>query len=189
MPRLFVATDLPAQVKDTLAGFAREFQGPHWVPVDQLHLTLRFIGEVEPPIFATIKAALYELRFPEFALALRGVGHFPPGKRPRVLWAGVDPSGPLTKLQRELELALVGAGLPPDLRHFAPHITLARLKETPLPTIDAFEIRHRDLTSPPFRVREIILYSSILTDQGAIHNQEAVVRCQDVHLSSRPAAS
>jgi len=189
MPRLFVAIDLPEQVRDTLAGFARELPGARWVPAEQLHLTLRFIGEVDPPAFAAIKAALSGLRFPEFPLALRGVGHFPPGKRPRVLWVGVDPSDPPMRLQRELELALVGTGLPPDLRRFAPHITVARLKETPLAPFDAFEIRHRDLILPPFRVREMILYSSILTDQGAIHQRESAVSCLETPASSLPTAS
>lgn len=188
MPRLFVAIDLPEDIKDTLARFTKELPGAHWVPVGQLHLTLRFIGEVGPQAFAAIKAALSGISFRQFPLTLCGVGHFPPGKRPRVLWVGMEPSNPLMQLQQDLELALVDAEIAPEERRFSPHITIARLKETPPAAVSAFEARHRELACEPFEVREVILYSSVLTNQGAIHQSEAVLRSQQAPASSRPPA-
>jgi 2'-5' RNA ligase len=183
MPRLFVAIDLPEQVKDDLALFAPELPVARWVPAEQLHLTLRFIGDVGPQTFSTIKERVSGLLFQRFPLAMRGVGHFPPRKRPRVLWVGVDPCDSLMLLQQELEKALAETGLPPEERRFSPHITIARLKETPPTAVSTFEVRHRDLACAPFEVREIILYSSVLTTQGAIHCREAAVTCQDGPLT------
>lgn len=183
MPRLFVAIDLPDQVKDVLAPLSHELPGARWVPPEQLHLTLRFIGEVGPQTLAAIKTALAGLSFQFFPLALCGVGHFPPGKRPRVLWVGMDPSETLIQLQQDLELALFDVGLPPEERRFSPHITIARLKETDPAAVSSFEVRHRDRACAAFEVREVILYSSVLTNHGAIHNREAEVRGQDASAS------
>jgi 2'-5' RNA ligase len=178
MPRLFVAIDLPEQLKSTLAALAPELPVGRWVGAQELHLTLRFIGEVDQQTCSRIMTALAGLHFAAFTLTLRGVGHFPPDKRPRVLWVGMDPCDRLMQLQQELELALIDAGIPPDERRFSPHITLARLKETAPAAVSGFEIKHRDLVCPPFAVGEFILYSSVLTRQGAIHNKEALYRCQ-----------
>jgi RNA 2',3'-cyclic 3'-phosphodiesterase len=176
MPRLFIAIDIPGEIRDALTRHAGGLPAARWVPADQLHLTLRFIGEVGPQTFEAIKGALSGLRFRAFPLSLRGVGHFPPGKHPRVLWVGVEPSAELARLHQELELALMEIGLAPDERPFSPHLTLARLKESNPATVSGFEARHQGLVFPPFGVREVILYSSVLTNQGAIHSREVTLR-------------
>ena len=177
MPRLFLAIDIPGEIKEQLALFAGELPAARWVPAEQLHLTLRFIGEVGPQTFAAIKAALSGLTFRRFTLELRGAGHFPPGNHPRVLWVGVQPSAALGELHRELELALIDPGITPDERPFSPHLTLARLKDTVPASVRSFELRHEGLAFPPFEVSKVVLYSSVLTNQGAIHSREAAVRC------------
>jgi RNA 2',3'-cyclic 3'-phosphodiesterase len=179
MPRLFIAIDIPQQIKDVLTQFARELPAARWVPADQIHLTLRFIGEVGPQTFDNIKSAISCVRFPEFTLTLRGSGHFPPGKHPRVLWIGLEPSSLLMKLQQDLELALMEAGLAPEERRFSPHITVARLKDSAPDAASSFEERHADLAFAPFPVRAAVLYSSVLTNRGAIHSKEALIYCQD----------
>jgi RNA 2',3'-cyclic 3'-phosphodiesterase len=179
MPRLFIAIDIPAPIKEELARLARELPVARWVPADQLHLTLRFIGDVGPETFTAIKNALSGLCFPGFPLTLVGTGHFPPGKRPRVLWIGVGSNPTLMALQQELELALIGPGIAPDERPFSPHLTLARLKETVPVAVRTFELRHAELAFPPFQVREAVLYSSVLTNQGAVHSRELGLPCQD----------
>ena len=179
MPRLFVAIDLPQEIKEDLTRFTRELPVARWVPADQIHLTLRFIGEVGPQACAAIKTALSGLSFPEFTLALRGAGHFPPGRHPRVLWVGVEPSDRLSRLQQDLELALLKAGIPPDERPFSPHITLARLRDTAPTKVSSFEERHGELAYPPYQVREVVLYSSVLTSQGAIHHKELSIPCRE----------
>ena len=104
---------------------------------------------------------------------MKGVGHFPPGKHPRVLWVGMEGGAPLLELQREVELALIGVGIEPEERRFSPHITLARLKETPAAAVAAFEERFGAFRTEPFPVAEFHLYSSTLTREGAIHKREA----------------
>ena len=184
MPRLFVAVDIPEDVKAPLVCLPRELPQAHWVHPEQLHLTLRFIGEVEQQTMMAIKAALTRVSFPPFLLTLCGVGHFPPRSHPRVLWVGMDPCRALTQLQQEVELALFDAGIPPDERPFSPHLTLARLKDTPPAAVSGFELRHRGLNCAPFEAREFILYSSLLQHQGAIHRKEAIYPCLKVPASS-----
>ena len=179
MPRLFVAIDIPREIRDALTRFAGELPAARWVPADQLHLTLRFIGDVGPQTFAAIKGAVSGLRFPGFPLELRGVGHFPPGKHPRVLWVGVAPNDALGQLHQDLELALIDTGLAPEERPFSPHLTLARLRESAPASVGSFETKHCELVFPSFEVREVVLFSSVLTPQGAIHSKEVTVPCED----------
>jgi 2'-5' RNA ligase len=173
MYRLFVAIDLPEEVKKEVAGIAGKLQGGRWVPDSQLHLTLRFIGEADEALFRAIKAALAGVRGTPFPLALKGVGHFPPGRYPRVLWVGMEESTPLMELQRRVESALADAGVPPEGRRFSPHITLARLKDTAAAAVAAFEERFSAFRTAPFPAGEFHLYSSTLTRDGAIHTREA----------------
>jgi 2'-5' RNA ligase len=173
MPRLFVAIDLPDEVKKEIAGISGNLPGARWVPDPQLHLTLRFIGDVDTGAFQAVKTALVLVSCLPFTLRLRGVGHFPPGKQPRVLWVGMEESRPLQELQRRVEAALTAVGIAPDERRFSPHITIARLKETPAPLVAALEERHRDFLAGPFPGGTFHLYASTLTREGAIHTREA----------------
>jgi 2'-5' RNA ligase len=104
-----------------------------------------------------------------------------------VLWVGLEQRPELILLQQQIETALLQAGIPAEERPFSPHITLARLKETPSSVVARFEAAHRGLTFPPFEVNEFILYSSTLTPRGAIHNKEEVYRATE--LPPLPAAS
>jgi RNA 2',3'-cyclic 3'-phosphodiesterase len=178
MPRLFIAIDVPVQIKEVLSQFTRELPAARWVPSDQIHLTLRFIGETGPQALTAIKGALAGIQFGPFALALQGTGHFPPGRHPRVLWVDVVANPALDELYRKLELALAGIGIPPEERPFSPHLTLARLKLSAPDAVVNFEARHGGLSFAPFEVREIFLYSSLLTSRGAIHNRESVIECR-----------
>lgn len=170
MPRLFVAVDLPENVRKELMSLRTELPGGRWVAGDQLHLTLRFIGEVEAQQQGDIDAALRYVREEPFGLTLRQVGHF--GRPGRVLWVGMDPSPRLLALQRGIEAALVRAGIPPEERPFSPHITLARLKGTPYHLLAPYEEEHRRFAATPFQVGEFHLYSSNLTPAGALHRRQ-----------------
>ncbi len=172
MYRLFVAIDLPEEVKNEVAAIGRDLPGARRVPTEQLHLTLRFIGDLDDETCTAVRKALAGVKGESFPLTLRGVGHFPPGKHPRVLWVGFEESMPLMELQQQVELALMEAGIPPDERKFSPHLTLARLKETPPGRITALEERFKDFGAAPFVVTEFYLYSSVLTRSGAIHTRE-----------------
>lgn len=171
MSRLFVAVDLPPLLKAELDRLQEGLPGARWVSPDQLHLTLRFIGEVDAATMARLIAALREVCSPSFTLSLKGIGHF--GRPARVLWVGLCASPELVELHHRISRALAECGLPPEERPFSPHITLARFREPPTSRLATFEGRYRDYTSPPFAISEFVLYSSRLTPQGAVHTREA----------------
>lgn len=171
--RLFVAIDLPDRVKQAVATLCRGAAGVRWLPPEQLHLTLRFIGEADDAVEGAIRRGLAEVGSPPFPLTLRGVGCFPSPQRPRVLWVGLGGSDPLERLQQQVEAAVITAGLPAEGRHFSPHITLARLREQRGTELIPFLTRNAPFESEPFTVDAFHLYSSILTPQGAIHRREA----------------
>jgi 2'-5' RNA ligase len=179
MPRVFVAIEIPDGIKRDLTQYVPEVRGARWVPAEQNHLTLRFIGDLSPQQLAALKTSLSGIRCTGFPLTLQGVGHFPPGRRPpRVLWIGIQPSRALSELQQQVECAVTAVGIPPEERPFSPHLTLARLKEDSASAVAAFEARHRELAYPPFEVTEFILFSSVLTPQGAQHRKEMTVHCR-----------
>ena len=173
MYRLFVAIDLPEGERKSVAGIGSALAGARRVPAEQIHLTLRFIGEVEEKTFIAVTSALATVEALPFTLALRGIGHFPPGRHPRVLWVGMAESEPLLALQQHVELALIEAGIAPEERRFFPHITIARLKETPSGPVLALEGKYRDFAGDPFPVTAFHLYSSTLGRDGAFHRKEA----------------
>jgi RNA 2',3'-cyclic 3'-phosphodiesterase len=171
--RLFIALDLPEPVQEELRQICCGLPGARWTPLEQLHLTLRFIGETDGGMFRTISHALAEIRCPAFALQLRGIGFFPPRKTPHTLWVGVEKSDDLLQLHRKMESALTAVGLETEQRKFAPHVTLARLRNTPADRIGGFLAQHSLLSPPPFQVSAFRLYSSVLSRSGAKHYAEA----------------
>ncbi|MBJ6798616.1 RNA 2',3'-cyclic phosphodiesterase [Geomonas propionica] len=177
MARLFIAIELPEDIKATLSSFNAEIPALRWVPSDQVHLTLRFLGDVLPQTVAVLKKNLAAVSFTAFPLTLRGVGHFPTHGHPRVLWVGLEGSRPLLALQQQIESAVTGTGIPPEERGFSPHITLARIKENATAEVTHFEASHRMLSFPAFSAEGFILFSSVLTPKGAIHRKEAIYRC------------
>jgi len=167
--RLFVAIDLPEAVKERLSMISCGLPGARWVKSEQLHLTLRFIGEVDGDRFLDIREGLAEVSCASFPMQLQGVGFFPPRKKPRVVWVGLDKNEQLIRLRNRIESVLVQAGLEPEKRKFAPHITLARLNNTPASKVGRFFEQHSLFFSPLFQVNEFSLYSSVLNAKGAKH--------------------
>ena len=174
MYRLFVAIDLPENVKQELSGLCFGIPGARWVPEEQIHLTLRFIGEVDGGVFRDIQEALGDIRTDPFEIWVKGVGFFPPRKTPRVIWVGVEPHDKVIVLRNRVESTLVRLGLEPERRKFSPHITLARLRDTSLSKVTRFLAGHNLFATEAFPVHEFVLYSSTLTPKGAIHQQEAI---------------
>lgn len=173
MYRLFVAIDLPEAVKEHLMAICHGIAAARWVPGEQLHLTLRFVGDADEDLFSAIRAGLSQVRSHPFTLALAGTSCFPSPKRPRVLWVGTHGDGTLRQLQQAVEERLVAARVPPDARPFSPHITLARLREPAPAATASFLATHASFASEPFAVDAFHLYSSTLTPTGAIHRREA----------------
>lgn len=170
--RLFISIDLPDTVKDRLVSISCGLPGARWIDPAQFHLTLRFIGEVDGSAFLDIREALTAVSMESFALRLSGIGFFPPRKKPTVIWVGLEASEQLMQLHRRVNSVLREVGLEAEGRKFAPHITLARLKNTPTNRVVGFLEHHGQYYSEPFKVDRFILYSSILSSKGARHTPE-----------------
>lgn len=173
MQRLFVAIDLPPPVKRELAGICLGLPGARWVAAEQIHLTLRFIGEVDGGRVQDIREGLAEIHSAAFALRLVGLGVFPPCRQPHVLWAGVEPVEPVVALRNRVESLLVDLGFTPEGRPFSPHVTIARLCDTPVASLSPYLAGNALFASSEFEVDAFHLYSSVLTSKGAIHQLEA----------------
>ena len=174
MPRLFVAIDLPAPQRQDLETISIGLpKDTRWTLPEQLHLTLRFIGEVDDRLFLLIRKALADISFKPFILLINGLGCFPSRRQPKILWAGLEENPDLAQLQRRIEDRLVQLGLVPEERRFHPHLTLARLPPRFSPEIlDAYLAEMRPAKFAPFRVDRYHLYSSALSSHGALHRIE-----------------
>jgi 2'-5' RNA ligase len=172
MHRLFVAIRPPEPVRAPLIDLMECVAGARWQSEDQLHLTLRFIGEVDARLADDIDTALQSVRHPRFELALSGLGVFDRRGQPTALWAGVTPHEPLKALHKKIDQALVRAGLPPERRAYLPHITLARFGRGAGPLQPLLESAG-GLSSEPFSVDEFRLYESHLTATGATYTPAA----------------
>ena len=176
MHRLFVAIDLPLQVKERLSSLCCGLPGARWVQPEHLHLTLRFIGEVDAMVFKAVSEALAGVQSGIFSLRLEGVGFFPPRGKPRVVWVGIRKNEQLVLLRKRIDSALVRTGLDPEGRKYSPHITLARLKNTPPSKVGAFLAHHGLFATEDYLVNEFLLYSSVLSNKGAKHYIEEAYR-------------
>ena len=165
MHRLFVAIRPPESIRDQLLDLMQGVPDLRWQSDDQLHLTLRFVGEVDRPVAEDLAAELERIRFDEFSLSLHGVGRFDQ-RRGGALWAGVAPKDQLKALSQKVERACQAAALPPERRAYHPHITLARWGRA-VPDLEAFIHRHGSLKSEPWLVNRFKLYESRLGRDGA----------------------
>jgi RNA 2',3'-cyclic 3'-phosphodiesterase len=169
MTRLFIAIAIPASINGEIAGLGRSIPGARPVPAEQMHLTLKFIGEVEGSRLLDIRGALSEISRARFALHLQGVGTFPPRGTPRILWVGVHPTGDLLALRQAIEKKLAEIDIPREKQKYSPHLTLARLNNPPLHRLQQFLAGNAFLRTPEFPVTAFLLYKSQLTRNGAIH--------------------
>jgi 2'-5' RNA ligase len=146
--------------------------GARWVDPGNFHLTLRFIGEVDEGVAADIDEALVRLRARRFTLQLAGTGVFGGGK-PRALWVGVERHPELVALRDRIEKALIRIGLEPDQRKFAPHVTLARLREPVLDKLGEFLAANAQFRAAPLPVEHFSLIASFPTKAGSIYEDQA----------------
>ena len=172
MARLFVAIDLPVTIRERLSFMCCGLPGARWLDSEQMHLTLRFIGDVDSTVFHDIRETLTEIQGEPLCMQLDGVGFFPPRGNPRVVWAGIRKNEQLIQLRNRVESVLVRAGLKPEGRKYSPHITLARLKNTPVSKVGAYLTHYSMFMSEEFQVNEFLLYSSVLSNKGAKHYVE-----------------
>lgn len=164
LERLFVAVALPHVVSTQLGTLAEAVEGLRWIPEDNLHLTLRFIGDAEAERRERIEEALARVRVEPFILPVGGFGTFPPRGPLKVLWAGLGGAHPrLFQLRQRVDDALLSVDMTLDVRHFHPHVTLARIeRDYDARGLERLLRKHRSFEGSPFLVDAFHLYTSEL---------------------------
>jgi 2'-5' RNA ligase len=169
--RVFIAVDLPAELRKELAKLQRELapltDTARWVAPESIHITLKFIGEVVEKRLEDINAALTGLTWKSFAITVRGVGFFPGNRSPRVFWAGME-APTMQDLAIELDSRMERLGFEKEKRVFRPHITLARARESRIDSsLVTTASKYLDHQFGSFTVDRVFLFKSILKPTGA----------------------
>ena len=159
MPRLFTALEIPRDAALSLSLLRGGLPGARWIDVENYHITLRFIGDVEARVADEIAHALDRVRRAAFSLNLSGVGAFG-SRKPHAVWAGVAPSPDLNVLQADIERICKRIGIPADPRKFTPHVTLARLRNSSPQDVAHYLSGRGNFSTLPFRVGRFVLMSS-----------------------------
>jgi RNA 2',3'-cyclic 3'-phosphodiesterase len=177
--RTFIALDLDPEIKTRLSDLLRRLRwrgptGVSWARESGLHITLKFLGEIDEARAARVEAAMKNAAaaVPAFRLRVRGTGSFPPPPRPpRVLWVGTDEPAAVLDLQARLEAGLESLGFDRESRPFHPHLTLGRVKSAPIRSDAAAELeRVKEAEFGEMTVRQIALFRSTLRPDGAVYS-------------------
>ena len=155
-----------------MALLATPIDGARWVPEENLHITVRFIGEVAENVAEDLAEALHGVRASTFSVSIAGAGHFESRKRVRTLWLDVEKNEALQALHDRIDSVLVRAGLEPERRRYKPHVTLARLKEARPATVRDWLAANGMFRAIPYRVDRFVLFSSHLGRNGSIYTPE-----------------
>jgi 2'-5' RNA ligase len=174
MIRLFVAIELPEDVRQRIAAMRGGVPGARWLHPENMHVTVRFIGGVDEGTCHDIDAALSQIRAPAFDIMLEGVGFFGAARTARVLFVPVAPSRPLAFLHDKIESALVRMGLEPEDRKFQPHVTLARLRSAPPRRLLDFVSANNLFRAGPIAISNFTLFSSARGEGRSVYTPEAV---------------
>lgn len=169
--RLFVALEIPSSVRDNLATLLTSMRAitrePRCVRAENLHVTLKFLGEVAEGKVAEVRTALGKIGSDKaVTLDFRGLGFFPNEKHPRVFWAGMEASPNLKTLAADIEGAMEKLGIPREKREFSPHLTLARFERPKLPEA-LRKLVTQQLEFGSLRTNEFHLIQSRLKPTGA----------------------
>lgn len=173
MIRLFAALTIPEEVAAVLAKRQHGVEGARWRPLDALHVTLRFFGELREDVARDLDAELATVAVGPLEIMLQGAGAFGEGRDIHALWTGVAPNAQLRRLARACELAGRRAGLKPDTRRYRPHVTLAYLRHPDPAQVAAWIQANNLIKSPPIPIARFGLYSSFLASEGAHYRLEA----------------
>ena len=177
--RTFIALELPPAVISLLHKVQQDLKRMNirarWARPENIHITLKFLGDINPGDIDKIGAAMTAaaIEFPPVTLTVRGIGVFPGIKRPRVIWVGLGGDiRSLLSLQSRLEQELAGAGFPKDKRSFKAHLTLGRIKQSAGPAVIRRMIsQHATLNSDDFTCNQVILFKSDLKPSGAVYSK------------------
>lgn len=172
MPRLFTALEIPQHIRMHLSLIRSPLTGARWVDAENMHITLRFVGDIDDRTADEFADALDGIHSTPFPVTIREVGSFG-GRDPNVLWAGVDGGEPLNALYRANERAARSAGLPPEPRAFKPHVTLARMRGARHHAVARFLGENGGLRMEPFMVTRFVLLSARPGSGGGPYPVEA----------------
>lgn len=172
MIRLFTAIELPEELRRRMASLCAGVDKAKWVAEENLHVTLRFIGNVSEDVAHDILPALGAVRGRPFTVTLAGAGHFGSRRHVRTLWLGIERCPELGALYGRIDSALVRTGLEPEGRKFSPHVTLGRLKNGAPHEMRGWLAANTMFRSMPFTVDRFVLYSSFLGRNGSIYTPE-----------------
>ena len=195
--RLFVALELPSTMRARLSFLAGGLPGVRWVPPENYHITLRFIGELPGWRADEVDQALAGVRAPGFTLKLSGVGTFEKAGRLASLWVGVERCAALEHLQTKVETALQRAGVERERRRFQPHVTLARFggarfggarDGAPVEKVAGWVQSHNLFRSEPVVMEHFTLFSSLLGKEQAVYEPEVEYSLLAVRGVERGAA-
>ncbi|MEV4610052.1 RNA 2',3'-cyclic phosphodiesterase [compost metagenome] len=178
MPRLFTALEVPRHVALSLSLLRGGIPGARWIDVENYHITLRFIGDVDNRTADEIVDRLDRIDRPEFQAQLTGIGSFG-SKKPHSIWAGVSMSPDMLALQAEIERICQRIALPPDPRKFMPHVTLARLKHCRLDDVVHYLSGRGNFHTAPFKVSRFVLLSSKESVGGGPYVTEEIFSLRD----------
>lgn len=186
MPRLFTALEIPRHAAMSLSLLRGGLFGARWIDVENYHITLRFIGDVNGRTADELVDRLDRIDRPEFQISLAGTGFFG-SKKPHAVWAGVTTHPEMTALQGEIERICQRIGLPPDPRKFMPHVTLARLKSARVDDVVQYLEGRSNFMTAPFTVSRFVLLSSRESVGGGPYVTEEIFDLGDaVRLRPEP---
>lgn len=159
MPRLFSGLELPPDLRQQLAGLAVAMPGAKWVEPENLHMTLRFCGDIDKRKAEDFAGELSQIRVPVFSLRISGLGAFG-GNDPHTIWAAVEAGPQLDQLAKANERAARAVGLPPEARKFKAHVTLARMRGARADQVARILERHAAFRSNDITIEHFVLFSS-----------------------------
>ena len=183
MPRLFIALEIPRNAAMSLSLLRGGLPGARWIDVENYHITLRFIGDIDGRTADEVVDRLDRVNRPEFQINLTGIGSFG-SKKPHSIWAGVSPSAEMNALQGEVERICQRIGLQPDPRKFMPHVTLARLRSSRLDDMVHYLSGRSNFRTSSFGVSRFVLMSSKESVGGGPYIVEEVFPLHEVGPSS-----
>ncbi|MGB0747638.1 MAG: RNA 2',3'-cyclic phosphodiesterase [Magnetospiraceae bacterium] len=180
MLRVFVGLAIPPDIGNHLALMQSGIRFARWVSPANLHMTLRFVGEIDEGLAEDLDDKLAGIRAPSFDLQLRGLDTFGNGRGPRSIFVGAAPCEALDRLAAKVDTAANRAGVPPERRKFKAHVTLARLKEVSGGHVGGFIEAYNTVQVAPFPVREFVLFRSHLLPEGAHYEPLVQYPLQDL---------
>jgi len=170
--RLFIAADLPQEVKDELASLQKLLPAAKMSLAHDFHLTLKFLGEVTPAKAEVVKQLLGSVRLKPFTATTSGIGIFPSESYIRVVWAGIEPESEMARLQKQVDDALEKEF--PREKGFKSHITLTRIKFVDNKRQFLQQLQKIEVKKIEFNVDSFKLKRSTLTKEGAVYEDIAV---------------